>query len=145
MNRVLFVCIHNSARSQISEALLKRACGHSIHVESAGITPGTLNPLAVEVLKEIGIDISGKATRDVFEVYKSGARFTHVITVCDEASAERCPVFPGALNHIHWSLPDPSQFEGSHDERLVRIRELRNEIERRVHAWCETNCEVEPA
>jgi arsenate reductase len=142
MKRVLFICIHNSARSQIAEALMRRVCGDSVHVESAGLTPGTLNPLAVEVLREIGIDISQKATRDVFELYKSGARFTHVITVCDEASAERCPVFPGVHQKLNWSLPDPSQFTGTWEEKLAKTRQVRDETERKIQNWCKVHCAV---
>ena|ERR1043165_6801283 len=142
MRRVLFVCIHNSARSQIAEALMQQACGNRVHVESAGLTPGTLNPLAVDVLKEIGIDISGKATRDVFDVYKSGALFSDVITVCDEASAERCPIFPGTARRTHWSFKDPSQFQGTYAERLAQTRAVRDEIAFAIEAWCEKNCTV---
>jgi arsenate reductase len=140
--RILFICIHNSARSQMAEALLRRECGDAVHVESAGLTPGTLNPLAVDVLKEIGIDISGKGTRDVFEVYKSGARFTHVITVCDQASAERCPVFPGVALKANWSFADPSQFTGTYEEKLEQTRAVRDAIEQKVHEWCSENCVV---
>lgn len=140
--RVLFICIHNSARSQIAEALLRRECGDYVEVESAGLEPGALNPLAVDVLKEIGIDITGKSTRDVFDVYRSGARFTHVISVCDAASAERCPVFPGSHIRLNWSFADPSSFTGSYDDRLTRTRTVRDEIEREVRAWCAAHCAI---
>lgn len=143
--RVLFICIHNSARSQIAEALLRRECGDAVHVESAGLTPGVLNPLAVEVLKEIGIDISGKETRDVFQVYKSGAMFSHVITVCDESSAERCPIFPGVTKRLHWNFADPSQFEGTWEEKLAKTREVRDAIERKIEEWCSENCVIATA
>ena len=140
--RVLFICIHNSARSQMAEALLRHECDDSVHVESAGLTPGRLNPLAVDVLREIGIDISHNATRDVFEVYRSGAQFTHVITVCDQASAERCPIFPGVHEKLHWNFADPSKFEGSYDEKLAKTREVRDAIEQRIKEWCEVHCAV---
>jgi arsenate reductase (thioredoxin) len=140
--RVLFICIHNSARSQIAEAIMRDVCGETVQVESAGLTPGTLNPLAIEVLKEIGIDISSKQTRSVFDVYKSGALFSHVITVCDEASAEKCPVFPGVHEKLHWSLPDPSAFEGTWAKRLEQTRKVREEVMIRVHAFCEEHCSV---
>ena len=125
----------------MAEALLRRQCP-GVHVESAGLTPGTLNPLAVEALREIGIDISGKATRDVFEVHRSGARFTHVVTVCDESSAERCPVFPGVHEKLHWSFADPSQLTGSFEERLAKTREVRDAIAQRVKVWCAEHCAV---
>src|SRR5205085_4369744 len=90
---VLFICIHNSARSQMAEAWLNQLCGESFAAESAGLEPGTLNPLVVEAMGEVGIDISQKKTRAVFDVFKSGKLFASVITVCDETSAERCPIF----------------------------------------------------
>jgi arsenate reductase len=139
--RILFICVHNSARSQIAEALMHRQCGDDVQVESAGLTPGTLNPLAVEVLKEIGIDISGKATRDVLDVYKSGKLFSDVITVCDQASAERYPIFPGALRRLHWSFADPSTFEGTWEEKLEMTRKVRDEIQEKIKEWCEAYCE----
>jgi arsenate reductase len=108
--KVLFVCVHNSARSQIAEELLNRMCGDEYEAQSAGLEPGELNPLAMEVLREIGIEISGKETRSVFDVYKSGQMFSHVIAVCDGANAQRCPYisryhatleleFPGPFRH----------------------------------------------
>jgi len=92
---VLFICIHNSARSQMAEAWLNEICGHHFAAESAGLERGTLNPLVVEAMEEVGIDISQKKTQAVFDVFKAGKLFSYVITVCDETSAERCPIFPG--------------------------------------------------
>ncbi|HET9136495.1 MAG TPA: arsenate reductase ArsC [Candidatus Kapabacteria bacterium] len=139
--RILFVCIHNSARSQLAEEITRRLCPE-IEAESAGIEPGTLNPLVVEVLFEDGIDIRGKETRDVFEVYKQGRLYSHVITVCDEASAERCPIFPGVTRRVHWSFTDPSTFEGSWEERLEQTRRVRDEIKEKVLQFFEVNCEI---
>lgn len=133
--RVLFVCIHNSARSQMAEAFLNGLYGDRFEAESAGLEPGRLNPIAVLVMKEIGIDISHKETRDVFDYIKSGRRYSYVITVCDEASGERCPVFPGVAAKLHWSFDDPSAFVGSDAERLERTRQVRNQIERAVRNW----------
>ena len=138
--RVLFVCIHNSARSQLAEALMNRICGDEYEAESAGIEPGTLNPLAVAVLREKGIDISKKQTRGVFELFKSGKLFNHVITVCDEASAERCPVFPGVANRLHWSFADPSKFEGTWEEKVAKTRQVSDEIEDRIREFCAAHC-----
>ncbi len=129
MIKVLFVCIHNSARSQMAEELLRKKMGDRVFVQSAGLEPGTLNPYVVEVLQEIGIDISGKATQSVFELFKKGTRYHYVITVCDETSGERCPIFPGAVKRLHWSLPDPSAFTGSHQEILDYSRNVRNIID----------------
>ncbi|MGH7953493.1 MAG: arsenate reductase ArsC [Limisphaerales bacterium] len=94
---VLFVCIHNSARSQMAEAFLNQICGDEFEAHSAGLEPGKLNPIVVEAMKEVGIDISGNQTKAVFDMFKSGKMFSYVITVCDETSAERCPIFP-AIN-----------------------------------------------
>jgi len=91
--KVLFICVHNSARSQMAEALLNDICGDHFEAHSAGLELGTLNPLAVETMQEIGIDISRKGTQSVFDVFRSGELFAYVITVCDESSAERCPIF----------------------------------------------------
>src|SRR3954451_7341519 len=92
---VLFICIHNSARSQMAEAFLNHVCGAQFEAHSAGLEPGKLNPVVVEAMEEIGIDISGNATKAVFDTVKSGQTFAYVVTVCDETSAERCPIFPG--------------------------------------------------
>jgi arsenate reductase len=138
---VLFVCIHNSARSQMAEAFLKRACGGEFEVFSAGLEPGKLNPLVVEVMKEAGIDISGNATKAVSDMVKSGKVFSYVITVCDETSAERCPVFPGGTKRLHWGFKDPSGFSGTEEERLGRTREIRDEINAKVEEWCGEVCE----
>ena len=93
-NRVLFICIHNSARSQMAEAWLNRICGDQFEAQSAGLEPGALNPLVVEAMAEVGIDISQKGTQRVSDVLESGTVFAYVITVCDESSAEKCPIFP---------------------------------------------------
>ena len=100
---VLFVCIHNSARSQMAEAFLNQMCGDEFQAQSAGIEPGRLNPIVVEAMREIGVDISGNKTKSVADMLQSGQVFAYVVTVCDETSAERCPVFPGGTTRLHWS------------------------------------------
>lgn len=140
MKKVLFVCVHNSARSQMAEALLNQMCGDEFEAQSAGLSPGKLNPLAVEVMQEMGIDISKKETRSVFDVWKSGQMFAYVITVCDETSAEQCPIFPGVTTRLHWSFPDPSTFEGTWEERLERTRRVRDMIKIMIQEWCRSNC-----
>jgi len=137
---VLFICVHNSARSQMAEAFLKKQCGDVFEVHSAGLEPGKLNPIVVEVMREIGIDISGNQTKAVFDMFKSGKMFSHVITVCDETSAERCPIFPGITKRLHWSFPDPSAIQGAHEEKLARTREIRDEIKAKIETWCEEVC-----
>jgi arsenate reductase (thioredoxin) len=142
---VLFVCIHNSARSQMAEAFLKQQCGEFFEVHSAGLEPGKLNPIVVEAMQEIGIDISGNKTKAVFDFIKSGQLFSHVITVCDETSAERCPIFPGVTQRLHWSFPDPSAIQGSHEEKLARTRVIRDTIKNKIENWCAEVCCVETA
>src|SRR6185436_3279764 len=106
--RVLFLCIHNSARSQMAEAYLKKFGGDKYQVESAGLEAGKLNPLAVQAMKEEGIDISYNASKEVFDFFREGRSYQYVITVCDASNAERCPVFPGVSKKISWSFADPS-------------------------------------
>jgi arsenate reductase (thioredoxin) len=134
--KVLFVCIHNSARSQMAEAWMNRLCGDRFEAQSAGLEPGVLHPLAVAVMKEIGIDISGKTTRSVFDVLKAGTLFSHVITVCDESAAEACPIFLGPAKRVHLSFTDPSRIEGTEEEKLARVRVIRDSIRDAVEAFC---------
>jgi arsenate reductase len=137
---VLFICIHNSARSQMAEAWLNHICGEFFAAESAGLEPGTLNPLVVKAMQEVGIDISQKKTQAVFDVFKAGKLFSYVITVCDETSAERCPIFPGVTKRLHWSFPDPSALTGTLDEKMAGVRTIRDEIRARIEAWCAKVC-----
>ena len=141
--KVLFICVHNSARSQMAEAFLNLACPDSFEAHSAGLEPGTLNPLAVETMKEIGLDISGKKTQSVFDVFKTGEFFPYVITVCDESSADRCPIFPGVTKRLHWSFADPAALTGSREERLQATRKIRDQIRARIEMWCEEMCAVD--
>ena len=138
--KVLFICIHNSARSQMAEAWLNHLCGDRFAAESAGLEPGTLNPLVVEAMREVGIDISHKQTQAVFDVFKSGRIFNYAITVCDEASAQRCPIFPGITKRLHWSFPDPSVLTGTPEEKLAQIRPIRDTIKRQIENWCAEIC-----
>jgi arsenate reductase len=124
----------------MAEAWLNYTCGEFFEAHSAGLEPGTLNPLAIEVMREVGIDISGKKTQAVFDVFKSGQLFSHVVTVCDESSAEKCPIFPGPTKRLHWSFADPSQVTGTNEEKLRRVREIRDEIRRKIEQWCEEVC-----
>ena len=141
--KVLFICVHNSARSQMAEAFLNLTCPDYFEAHSGGLEPGALNPLAVEAMREVGVDISGKKTQAVFDVFKTGEFFPFVITVCDETSAERCPIFPGVTQRLHWSFPDPAALCGTHDERLEGVRKIRDQIRARIKAWCDEMCAVE--
>src|SRR5438067_12755620 len=106
--KILFICVHNTARSQMAAAWLNEICGDYFEAESAGLEPAELNPLAVQVMDEVGIDISNNKTQAVFDVFKSGQFFPYVITVCDESEAAGCPIFPGVTTRLHWRFPVPS-------------------------------------
>jgi len=129
---VLFVCIHNSARSQMAEAFLNNLGEGVFIAESAGLEAGTLNPNVVQVMSEIGIDISRNKTQNAFDLFKQGKRYNAVITVCDAANAERCPVFPGIVKRLAWSFPDPSSFTGTQEEILNQTRAVRDWIKEKV-------------
>ena len=126
--KVLFICQHNSGRSQIAESYLNKFAGDHFMVESAGMLPAeTVNPLVVEVMKEEGIDLSGKTPRYVLDLFKEGRLYDHVVTVCEEAESQ-CPIFPGITKRWHWPFPDPSKVEGTDEEKLSRVREIRDNI-----------------
>lgn len=135
--KVLFVCIHNSARSQMAEAWVNALYGDRFEASSAGLEPGVLNPLAVAVMAEAGIDIAHKPTKSVFEVYNAGQLFAYVVTVCDREAAERCPIFPGVTQRLHWSFADPAQAAGSSEEKLAQVRVIRDQIRHQVVGWAE--------
>ena len=128
MDRVLFVCVHNSARSQMAEAYLKLLGAEDFEVESAGFEPTQINPLVVEVMGEEGVDLSEKQTQKVFDLFKAGKIYNYVITVCSESAAEQCPIFPGMTHRLHLPFADPAEVLGSHDERLQKIRVIRDQI-----------------
>jgi len=133
--KVLFVCVHNSARSQMSKAFLKQIGGDRFEAQSAGFEPGTLNPLAVEVMQEAGIDISASKPQSVFDFFRHGVLFDYVITVCDAATAQKCPIFPGITKRLHWSFDDPSAVQGTHEEKLAVVRRIRDEIREAVTSF----------
>lgn len=130
--KVLFVCIHNSARSQMAEAFFNLIASGKAVAESAGIEPGKLNPIVVDAMRETGIDISGNKTKSVFDFLKSEKKFDFVITVCDETSGERCPFFPGKVTRLHWNFDDPSSFAGSYEEKLRKTAMVRDRIRDKV-------------
>jgi arsenate reductase len=133
--KVLFVCVHNSARSQMAEAWLNALQGDRFEAQSAGIETGILNPLVVQAMAEAGIDISRNLTKSVGDFIKAGQLFSWVITVCDEASAERCPIFPGMTKRLHWSFPDPAGLTGTQEEKLAAVRKIRDDIKKKVREW----------
>jgi len=116
----------------MAEAFLNKYGSDKYYAESAGIEPGKLNPLVVKVMAEVGIDISGNTTKSVFDFVKQSKIYDYVVTVCDTEAAERCPVFPGKGIRLHWGFPDPSKVQGSENEKLSQIRNIRDEIEAKV-------------
>lgn len=133
--KVLFVCIHNSARSQMAEAYLNHMAPERFTAESAGIEKGGLNPFVVKAMLEDGIDISGNSTDSVFDFWREGRMYSYVVTVCDKEAAERCPIFPGHAKTLHWGFKDPSAAEGTDDEKLAAAKQVRDEIKRAVAEW----------
>ena len=127
--KVLFLCTGNSCRSQMAEALLRHLAGDRFEVASAGTEPSRVNPLAIAAMREIGVDISRQRSKSVEEFL--GQCFAYVITVCDNANA-RCPIFPGAVQRLHWPLEDPAAAVGNAAERMPVFRRVRDEIDQRV-------------
>ena len=133
-NGVLFVCTHNSARSQMAHGWLEHLAGDRFKVYSAGVEPGTLHPLAVKAMHEVGIDISDHEAEGI-DAYLSKVPIYHIITVCDKA-AQTCPrIWPGAREREEWALDDPSAATGSEEERLETFRRVRDEVRERVEGW----------
>jgi len=127
--KVLFVCTENSSRSQMAEGFLRHLAGDGFDVSSAGAEPTGLNPVAAEVMKEIGIDISGQHAKDVAQFL--GQSFQYVIRVCDKLR-EKCPVLPGAIWYLDWSFEDPAAAPGTAAERLEAFRRVRDQIEKKI-------------
>lgn len=139
--RVLFICVHNSARSRIAEGFMNDICGDFFEAQSAGLEAGrAVNPLAAEVMREFNIDITQKPGQVVFNVWKNGPVFAYVITVCHESDAQGCPIFPGPASRLHWPFEDPASFTGSHEDRLDRTRAVRDAIKAKIEAWCAETC-----
>jgi len=130
--RVLFLCTHNSARSQMAEGFLRAMAGERFEAQSAGTESSSVHPLAIRAMAERGVDISTHTSK----VYDSlmTQRWDYLITVCDDAN-ERCPVEPGAAQRLHWSFDDPSRAPGSDEARLMAFRRIRDAIEKRLAEW----------
>lgn len=132
--RVLFLCTGNSARSQMAEAFLRKYGGERFEAHSAGLEPKGLNPFTVQAMNEVGIDVSGQASKGV-ETYLGKVLFQHLVTVCDDAD-KNCPtVWPGVNNRMHWSFQDPAAVEGTDEEKLAKFREIRDQIEAKIKGW----------
>jgi arsenate reductase len=131
--KVLFLCTHNSARSQMAEAFLRRYAGEQFEVYSAGLEPGEINPYTRRVMEEVGLSLEGQRSKGLSE-YLGKDHFSYLVTVCDRAE-KLCPVFPGMGTRLHWSLEDPSEAKGSEEEKLAKFRQVRNEIRIKVLKW----------
>lgn len=132
--KILFLCIHNSARSQMAEAYMNQFGSDRYIAESAGIEAGHLNPFVVKVMMEEGLDISHHRTKSVFDFHKQGKQFDLIVTVCDEGNAARCPVFPGLHKKLSWHFDDPSAFNGTEEDRMEQTRKVRDQIKEAVIA-----------
>jgi len=135
MLHVLFVCEHNSARSQMAEAFLKHLGHEAFTVESCGLEAGILNPLVVEAMAEIGYDLNGKTTQAVFDLFKQGRSYDVVITVCSQKASEGCPVFPGRALRYNWPFEDPSRIDGDRETQLAVTRKIRDQIKLQIEAF----------
>ena len=129
----------------MGEAFLNQLCGSNFEAQSAGLERGELNPIVVEAMKELGLDISRNRTKLVSELYQSGHCFAYVITLCDEGKSQRVPIFPGMTTRLHWSFRDPSSYHGSRDYRLNRTRDIRDAVKAAIEAWCGRVCAASAA
>ena len=136
--KVLFVCTGNSCRSQMAEGILRHYGKDKFEVFSAGLEPSYIHPLAIKAMAELGIDLTGQHSKTVNELLEE--EFSYVITVCDSAK-ERCPVFPGKYNAIHWSIEDPASAEGTETERMKDFRRVRQDILERINHFISGLCE----
>jgi len=143
MVRVLFLCVHNSARSQIAEAFCNKYGEGKFIAESAGLEPGRLNPYVVRAMAEVGIDISKNEIKDVSDFYREGRYYNVVVAVCSREAAERCPIFPGAPITLHWPFEDPAAFQGTDEEIITKVRYVRDAIEQKVKEFVEKWPQVE--
>jgi arsenate reductase (thioredoxin) len=133
-HRVLFLCIGNSARSQMAEAFLRKYGADRFEAHSAGLEPKEINPLTIQVMKEAGIDVSGQRSKGVDE-YLGKVLFQYIITLCDDAE-KNCPiVWPGVIQRLHWAFEDPAAFEGTDEHKLAKFRQVSDLIDVKMKAW----------
>lgn len=136
--KILFVCIHNSARSQMAEAFIEKLAGDKYTAESAGLEQGVLNPVVVDAMQEIGIDISAKDSNTVEQFMAEKRSYDYVVTVCDEGNAAGCPVFLGEGEKLHWGFDDPSGLAGTYEQKLASTRIIRDQIKAKIEDWLKT-------
>ncbi len=137
--RILFVCIHNSGRSQMAEAFLNELGGPEFVAESAGVEPRPINPDVARVMQEVGHDLSGAQSDDIVDFFREGRLYEQVIYVCERGAEKDCPVFPGVRKTLHWPYPDPAELSGDEAARLDSLREIRDRIRERVEEWLAAN------
>ena len=137
--RILFVCIHNSGRSQMADAFLNELGGPEFVAESAGVEPRSINPDVVRVMQEIGYDLSDAQSDNIVDFFRQGRLYEQVIYVCERGTEQDCPVFPGVRQTLHWPYPDPAALAGDEAERLEALREIRDRIRERVEEWLAAN------
>ncbi len=133
--KVLFVCVHNSARSQMAMTYLNSLGKGAYQAESAGLEPGVLNPLVVQVMAEDGYDLSRNPVNSVFDFFREGRTYDLVVKVCEQSAGQMCPIFPGAKWSLAWDFPDPSSFTGTQEEKLEKTRKVRDLIKTRIQEF----------
>mgnify|MGYP000849553972 CR=1 FL=1 len=133
--RVLFVCVHNAARSQMAEAFLNRLGEGRFLAESAGFEPDRINPVVIESMADIGYDLSGNTVDSVFDFFRQGRNYDVVIKVCDEAHGQKCPIFPSIAMTLSWSFTDPASLTGSENEIREQVDQIRDQIKTRVEEF----------
>jgi arsenate reductase len=133
--RVLFVCTHNSGRSQMAEAFLKELGRGRFQAESAGLEPQEVNPLVIDVMKEEGFDLSKNKADSIFDFFKEGRLYDDVIYVCNKDTENKCPVFPGIRRSQNWPFPDPAALTGTEEAKREKARQIRDQIKARVESW----------
>ena len=133
--RVLFICIHNSGRSQMAETFLKAMDEKRFEAESAGLDPKPINPHVIKVMEEIGYDLSGNTSDSIMRFFKEGRLYDYIITVCDESIENDCPIFPGIARRLYWPFTDPQKATGTEDEKLEKIRSIRDQIKAHIESW----------
>jgi arsenate reductase (thioredoxin) len=132
-DNVLFLCTGNTCRSQMAEAFLRFYAGSRYDVHSAGLESSIINPMTYQVMAELGLNLVGQYSKSI-HTYLGKVKFDYLITVCDDAE-KNCPIWPGAINRLHWSFEDPAKFEGSDAEKLNKFRTVRDQIKTRVIEW----------
>lgn len=133
--RVLFVGPTNGSRSQMAEAIFNKIAGEDFQAFSAGFKPGEINPLAVQAVKEIGIDMAGQSTKTAFSLYTHGMKFNHIFCLGRKDKGEKCPVIPGHPKYIEWPVEDPDTSELPAEEKMASLRKVRDELRQRIQGW----------